>query len=395
MRVLAVSLVGLIYFYYLYPTDDVLGGYSRTKPTRGPLYAITPKNMNRLLLLFIILIAAFACTKDEIDVKKVEPSASWKEDPRFTNLSKIIINSFTTEEKLLLYGPMLFASISKDNQIVRYALWFSYPEYFRLPISSQYFVKTHEEYVYFTSSDYPVTDYYGRLNLKELEPTFKKIDFGSLYQTGAISINDVGQCLIPLQTTNPNNIIVTYIFNISVQNEYFVKITDTTKIILENPSPDPYPGVYFTKAIGNDFIVAAHGATFKVYQNGTSKLVLNNSLQNIFSHAGKLYGFKQFEKLYISEDNGESWVLNNHFPDSFVIANYFSIGDSVVASINSDIFTINLSKDRIKINDLNNEGLEGNEITSISEFNDSIYVSTYSGVFLKNKADFFKYKQKE
>jgi hypothetical protein len=352
--------------------------------------------MRYLIILTVLTILLIRCKEEVIVVKEIEVMKSWSTQIQFENLTKIKTNSFATDRYLFVYGPEFFSSINEANQVSHAFTRLDYPKFFRLPISKNFFLEAEGKWLRFANSEYPVYDQGASwIDLQTLESDFKVINFGSSYQIGAIDINENGQCLVPIYTKSTGSDIVAYLFNTTVKDEMKIEISDTTKISISNPSPTQSQYVNCLKAVKDYFILSVDGGTFKIYSNGDYNKILDTSIFNIFRYGDTLYALKQFGQLFISKNDGETWDSFQNYPDYLVLANYFVLGDSIIASRNSDMFTVKFKDNQYIIRPILNDGLESNEITSISQFRDSIYVSTYSGLYFKGKSKFYDSKKEE
>jgi hypothetical protein len=74
----------------------------------------------------------------------------------------------------------------------------------------------------------------------------------------------------------------------------------------------------------------------------------------------------------------------------FMYINYTSIYDSVIGFYKSQLFTIQPKSETISGRELDTDGLEGKQITSVSEYGDDmVYVTTMSGGYYRSKESFF------
>lgn len=64
--------------------------------------------------------------------------------------------------------------------------------------------------------------------------------------------------------------------------------------------------------------------------------------------------------------------------------------DSLVVFRFDRLYTLFLGEDFFRLRPLNNEGLEGAEITSIASFGDTVYVTTLSGVYQRGIDVFYE-----
>lgn len=77
--------------------------------------------------------------------------------------------------------------------------------------------------------------------------------------------------------------------------------------------------------------------------------------------------------------------------------NYKKIDDKIIGYCNSQIFELNIKIDankyELSLTELDNDGLEGKIITSVSKFDNKIYLTSFSGVYYKDYDDFFVKKE--
>ncbi|MFM7855830.1 MAG: hypothetical protein ACKO96_28895, partial [Flammeovirgaceae bacterium] len=99
-------------------------------------------------------------------------------------------------------------------------------------------------------------------------------------------------------------------------------------------------------------------------------------------------------QLATSSDNGYNWNSYSGFPQAMATGTYYTLQDSLTYAIGNQIYSAKFDLPNATFKELKNDGLEGNRITSISAFNDSIYITTSTGVFFRSKSGFFDYKVK-
>jgi hypothetical protein len=345
------------------------------------------------IILGILTIALLGCEKDVITVEEPKEITAWMINKDFTDLAKVNITSISTSKSLFTYGPDFFSTIDNQGEVSHAFNRLKHPSSARLPISGTYYIEIDDKWVRFANSEWPVdNDRSGWVDLTKLAIDFAYVNTGTglLNRHGTIAINDDAQCLIPIVTTDTEKDIVAYLFSTEVEDISYVKVTDTIRLNIPNPSTVKSQIVYLTKGIKDYFIISVDGGTFKVTGDGQTKNVINTSLDNLFVSQGKLYGLKEPNSVYTSANDGETWESFNGFPAGFVLAHYSVIEDSIIGVKNSEIFTLTHSNGQFKIRDLMNLGLENVQINSIVKFQDSIYASTTSGVFVKPRDKFFE-----
>lgn len=246
-------------------------------------------------------------------------------------------------------------------------------------------------------------------NLEQTDPLLFK---DPLLHTGAdrnfAAINTRDQLILSLRNIEPNatayGFVEVHLLNLnplvgSFDPAYVQGIT-ARRINF----PLPLNTVTAYAAVGEDFLLSAgftnggplisSNGIYKIKPNGEYRQVLafeNNYITQFFPFKGKLYGFAA-GKFYVSQDNGESWTLLGISIDN-AVARFSTVGDRLVAYALDAMYELDLDKNTLR--ELRNEGLEKNRITSISPFGGKVYVTTYSGVFIKDTKDFWTYKEQQ
>ena len=100
------------------------------------------------------------------------------------------------------------------------------------------------------------------------------------------------------------------------------------------------------------------------------------------------------EFLY-STDNGFNWNRVSTAEQETAYLNYSVIAGRVVGYWKSQLWEFSLKKDGYTTVELDNDGLNGKIITSVSGYKDKVYVTTLSGVYYKNTTDLFQEKASE
>jgi hypothetical protein len=276
-------------------------------------------------ILTVLTLALLGCDKDVITVEEPKEITPWTIHKNFSDLAKVNITSISTSKFLYTYGPDFFSNINNKDEVSHAFNRLKHPSSARLPISETYYIEIDSKWVRFANSEWPVNnDRSAWVDLTKLASDFAYVNTGTghLNRHGSIAINDKAQCLIPIITTDLKKDIVAYLFSTQVEDISYVKVTDTIRLNITNPSPVKSQIVYLTKGIKDYFIISVDGGTFKVTGDGQIKKVINTSFDNLFVSQGKLYGLKEPNLVYISENDGETWESLNGFPENSVLAHY-------------------------------------------------------------------------
>jgi hypothetical protein len=341
-------------------------------------------------LLILLLTCLTGCIKEKIIINQ----PSWQPHPKIELGAKVKFNSFSANDELYLYGPYYFSVLEKKGNIKNYETVLDYPYGKKLAITKNIFVEisliSHNLRIARVKD--PVNSNLSPLiDLKMYDEYFVNYNFDWYVYNQSLVINDLNQVLITVYTSTPDNKVYLYLLDIDITKDV-LKISKFKKIAVAGIANllGGYPN--YVKAIDDFFFVSTSGGTQKVYSDGTIKTVLNSRILEVFKKDEKLYAFFEPTQLFISEDNGETWKILAGIDSNLTNVLYYQVGDSVTFYKGSQLFTAKFGNANYSIRELKNDGLEGNQITSISEFNDSIYVTSYSGVFYKPKSQFFQSK---
>ena len=361
--------------------------------------------IRNILTLTIAIVLLISCEKENIIEKEIENQYSWKLNESFLFDEKIQMNSYADSSNLYTIGINSFSNIKSiggdtSNLDVEHALLrFEYPIDYKMPITSKVFVGIGSSFVGFYASQNPVQGGSSiGISMPNIDTTFASFDMPKSFMSEAIVINDNMQCLIPYlqyDTTYKENKVISskpnfLLVQLKVSGDY----SDYIDIVSYSTfSFDRLDGSLISlHAIESDFYLTCSEKTFKLSSDLELKEVFNGRLYRLIKKDNTIYGFTNSE-LYYSSDNGNSWqFLNNANSDMWRI-NYQLIDNEIIGFYNSQLFHIKIQSDSII--ELENDGLWGNEITSISKFLDKVYVTTLSGLYDKKYSDFFTNKPEQ
>jgi hypothetical protein len=146
---------------------------------------------------------------------------------------------------------------------------------------------------------------------------------------------------------------------------------------------------YFFVKFNSDNLwrISPNGELIEISDNFDSKSIM-------FDFDNILY-YSSYKSIYKSLDNGLTWELVGDIFPSIERGTFFKVNGSLYWYIYSQIFSVEIGTNGFTITELDNSGLEGYEITSITEFQDRVYVTTLSGLFYKSIEDFLEPKKIE
>lgn len=161
------------------------------------------------------------------------------------------------------------------------------------------------------------------------------------------------------------------------------------------------PAQYLTSSIGtigeNSFYRMSNVGIYKIDYKNDTNLVLPRTFQlyDIFKNANKYYAIGQEVstiKLFSTLDSGLTWQEDyTNLKWDTQSLNYFEFDNKVLATINSQIFEVQIGSTLI-FKEINNEGIKNNVITSIVKCNNKVFLTTNFGVYICNYSNFYQYK---
>ena len=368
-----------------------------------------------LTLAFIALLFA-QCTEEKIEIQEleIEKEFSWESHPNFQYDNAIQINSFANDQFCFFMGINSMSSMVEEGtshpssilggHILHYNLDNQHPLYAKFPICDTYCVTESargNQWISLKPNLSPILIMGSKtswvdINIAEIDPYFMKVSHIHSNNGESILMNN-NQTLVMYQTTiEKNSRLRALLIDVNITKERTNYILDTLKTqILEFGPYHQFQESNYSFD-GSFYICPSSEETYRISKAGQLTKVVNAGFKRLFKYDNVLVGFSfSNSDAYISTDNGQTW--KNEFkvpiPELYLLS-YTKINDKLVGFYNSQVFEISFS-DGFKeytIKELDNYGLEGKKITSLSMFNKKVYTTTLSGVFTRDIDDFFTEK---
>lgn len=354
------------------------------------------KSITFSLLLIAVM---FSCTKEKIVT--LEKEYSWKQHDHFLHGHQIQMNSYVASNDLFMFGTTLFSKFTANStdssqiNLVTSYLRSPYPIQRRLPISEVNNAIATESYITIRSNkDYLWGLTRRGISMPTIDSNFWRFDFPPYWMSECMLLNGHNQCLVPYNTFIPNT------SNSVTQNARFCILEihrDAYNEILDTLIPVPIPidsnlgGVLSLHTIDGNFYACLSNATLRITPTYEVTQVSNEKLYQVFKYRGALYGLG-YTYLYKSTNNGLSWFPLLQVSENAYRNNYAVIDDELLAFKNDQILHLTITDNKIEQKEILNDGLEGDEITSLSLFKGKVYITSFSGVFTKDYSTFFTYK---
>ena len=350
------------------------------------------KNFN---IIFLLLISGWFsnCEKEVIREIEVERITSWQADSHFQFNYKTQKNSLVVGEELYLLSTAAMhrlATIPGDTNlsVLNYSLRFEYLSPYRMPMTSKIFGGIGDKRLIITSMEAPVSNGATlNLSMKKVDPEFATFEFPPATFSDAYAINENQLILVPylIYLSGSNQTVIQGNFPrfalVQATVDEFEQV-DTLSTSIITPIDD-LRGVLRIQSLGDDFLVSAISGTYRITEEGVVAKVLDDSIYDIIPLEGQLYGLSQ-SFLYRSTDNGLSWQTLSTISPDFVLLNYKVIDDVVIGHYLDQLYQLKFTDTNLETIELQNDGLEGHQITSVARWNGKAYISTLSGVFTRD-----------
>ena len=265
----------------------------------------------------------------------------------------------------------------------------------RFPITDDLLIRHTEgssSFLQFIAIDSPVGPFSTVwLNMIDYDPDFQSFSFPNFRRTQAIGISSNNQALVGYNAELGELKLALIDFELEADDYYhYPVINDVTIIDL----PEDYlASVDRLFVLDNEFIMQTNFGSFHIDEAG-QLTSLDIWLYQVFEQNNALYAlgrnFMIEDFIYTSYDNGRTWNELAPFNNTSIYNTVLhKKADGLVLSNSDQIFSFELVANQIQLKEYDNTSLEGKLITSVSEYNDSIYVSSFSGVYRKHVEEFY------
>lgn len=348
-------------------------------------------------LLFSTLIFLIGCNNDDDDTPAIADDRSWQLDERFLLETKVQYNSYATEDNLYFLGRIRFSDVSLENDVetvTQSSIRLGFDTRKKMPISSKIFLLGDDHRLGIYRTEFPVTDQVNlSYDLRRIDPQFNQFEFPPFFRSDAMVINSKNECLIPYSTDGHWNLLWMQI-EIKDISELGRLDTVSTKIFRE---PSIYTHTNSLHVAGDEFFISRFDGTYRINEAQELSKVADAQFTRMFTLGQTSYAVSEtaaVSQIFIGDQNG-NWNQLGNIDRNFSFLKYVPIADQLIGFNNSQLFLIEEAAGGFDITELDNEGLDGNEINSLALFNGRVYASTFSGVFSKAVEDFFEAKTDE
>ena len=368
--------------------------------------------MKRFLLFSILpfLLIQYSCKKETI-IKEVPITHSWSLDSNFMGINKILSTSVPMNDTLIAVASnYLITYVNVKNMKYTEALWIEGRSYYSglVPpsITKSITVSVNDPNTLIVFSTYnPV--YQSGVPIS-FSPTYsnsttslKTLPKGSLFNSGCPIVNDK-YILVPYETDFPASKATFSLITVNNIGQ------NATIVSTKNITAAAAPTTLF--ASGNDFSASFFGKFFYTYNTqffrvdtlgnvksfGWSPMLngYNGSVKQMFTLNNYLFAVAG-STFFVSQDQGENWseYYKSVAGDQYAWLNYLNVGKDVYATSQSQIWRVTISGESLKYQELDTDGLQGSQITSINKCGKFAFVTTLSGLYYRDTTKFNTFKK--
>lgn len=364
---------------------------------------------NRLKLIFICALATVFlqnCNpKEELPTKAV----AWERAEGFDS-NPLLGSRLINQQLFVISGPGIYpnATIEGPNDFEGFGIEFNVTGRYRFPVSDKVVASRNDYFVVLESpKSVGISGKGVKVNMREIDPEFQYFFDLPYFFSDAIGIDKNGTVLIPYHSAKNG---------FAKGSPDFLKIKtklvdDELEIVELKIIKEDYlqamDVVTRLNSFENFYQIRIGPFTYNLDEEGLPQLKHEHltksfQLENEIISFGALAGQSGPLYAYRSDLNGENTQLINTYDNPTLLQLEFTaIEGRIIGYGNSQLFLIDLKEDTIKITELDNTGLDGSFITSVTVADATRVLVTsapipgfdLAGGFYKPIEELFKSKQ--
>jgi hypothetical protein len=367
--------------------------------------------MKRFLLFSILplLVIQFSCKKETI-IKEIPITHSWSLDSNFVGIDKIMLTSVPMNDSMIAVASnyqIAYVNVKHLGYTVRIGIPDKsyYSALVPPSISKGMTVSVSDPNKLVVFATYMPVFQSGIP--ESFKPTYsssttsiKSLPTGYIFNSGISIINDK-YILAPFETDWTNSKATFSLIKVS-QKGWNTIIESTKNITAEAvPSTHFYSGNDYSATFFGKFFYTYYRQFFRVDTLGNVKsfgyspiqTTLSDNVSQMFTLNNYLFAMAG-GNFFVSNDQGENWSLFYQYVsgDIYSWCNFWNVGKDVYASYLSQIWKVTLSGESLKYKEIDNDGLQGSQITSINKCGKYAFVTTLSGLYYRDTTKFNTFK---
>lgn len=360
-----------------------------------------------IYFLGITILTFLLSCQEKIDDPKQGPIVNWE---KLENIPEGIFNGKAFNDTFHAVAPTNFyynlnltGPVSSQGfmdfttQIGRY----------KIPIAENIFVSRNETEIFLL----PAKELYTistSIKLKEIDKDFSAFSDIPSWQGEAFGLTKSGNALFSYKTIDKNGLISNnpsfLLFRSEIENEQVI-VKDT--LIIKNEFFNFPTDCFKIETVSEFFLAHIGNSVFMFSQKGDFRNISTRVVENFhaFLKENEIFviGTEAGTKnIFILKGNinGTNWSEVGVFNPNPAISNMklTNIQNQIIGFSKNEIFTITINPNNLGIKKLQNEGIDGGIISSISLFKNKVLVTviceaglpTSCGIYSKSIDDFFK-----
>ncbi|WP_207434034.1 hypothetical protein [Sabulibacter ruber] len=347
------------------------------------------------VLLVCLSFSLWSCEEtEEEEVTPKTPEATWQEDGRFLYDTRVQTNSHAVSGKLFVMGLNSLTTLAQDKgkDVTTRSILESVrnPTQYKYPVSDDLLAVAFDQSTVVCYPNYwPSIQSGVGIHLPTIDPKFREFDFPLAAQSECMKISPNKVLAIPYQAIDGMKVLLVRLQIQPSTRGLWDEVSITNTQIVQISSNHVY--TQFLSFLEDGFYLGNGEATFHLSENGSLQKLRDNGLRGLFTYKQNIYGLFN-DGLHQSTD-GKSWNLKADI-STLNLLSYTSLNDTLlIGTYNDQMFQIRINPTTLSMLELKNEGMKGHKITSLALFNHKVFVTTLSGVFVKEEKDFLSYKE--
>ncbi len=366
--------------------------------------------MRNVFILFIItlIFVQYSCKKETV-IKNVPITHSWMLDSSMYGYDKILLTSVPLNDTIL--------AVANGTSI-----WYIYTNHlnytFSIPVGYKSYLTTGLIPPSMTKNiTVATTDPNNLIIFRTYMPVFQSgipVTFSPTYSQSANSLKGFPSSTLlnsGFPIINSKYILAPYEIDFHAEKATFslikidtsqtFSIVSTKDIIIDNTiKPYFYSGTYYSWTFYNKFFVTYYGQSFRIDTMGNVKNILNDTavfngkyIEQMFTVNNSLFALG-WGTLFVSNDQGETWnIFSNLSGTNWGWLQYYNVGKETYATYLSQLAKVTLVGNTLNVQELDNDGLETNQITSINKCGKYVFITTLSGLFYRDTSSLNTFKK--
>jgi hypothetical protein len=222
--------------------------------------------------------------------------------------------------------------------------------------------------------------------MPSLDSGFYKFLTVPLVFGNSIGINNRNTVLSVYQYYRSDSWGVAALFARLTENNIGKLDTLSTKIIPLNQTTE-LGSIYYCF----DHYFVSTTITKRIAEDGTAVTCFSRAIYNMFRMGTDLYGMS-FGKVVTSKDAGTSWSEIGDINFGLEIVQYVETDGEVFALSNDNILHVTIADSMLTVEEIDNDGLSNQQITSLKRYRNDMYAVSLSGIFARPIQTFYTYK---